>query len=64
MAKFIMDYPVHPDRFNPNSVGEKVSLIAAFKRARLADPVECNLDEMKDFDVYRVIKEDLPLRRI
>ena len=40
MAKFIIDYPVHPDRFNPNSVKDKVALIAAFKRARLAEPVD------------------------
>ena len=72
MPKFIIEYPVHPDRFNPNSVADKVALIAAFKRARPAEPViyygpdgglfeaggqERDLSKLSDFELYKTEAE-------
>lgn len=33
---YIISFPFHPDRFNPDSVEQRIALIAAFKTARPA----------------------------
>ena len=44
-AKYILSFPFHPDRFNPDSVEQRIALIAAFKAARLADPVKIDASD-------------------
>jgi hypothetical protein len=43
-AKYILSFPFHPDRFNPDSVEQRIALIAAFKAARLATNITADIN--------------------
>ena len=60
---YIINFPFHPDRFNPDSVEHRRLLIEGFKAARVANPVRLHTDgkaplllsaDMKDAEVYAV----------
>ena len=60
---YIINFPFHPDRFNPDSVEHRRLLIGAFKAARRADPVRLaferlaptpNVPDMDEAEIYAV----------
>ena len=42
---YIINFPFHPDRFNPDSVEHRRLLIEAFKAARVAAPVRLDASD-------------------
>ena len=63
MNTYILSFPFHPDRFNPDSVEQRIALIAAFKAARPAYPLRMDFegkeprllsDDIKDAEIYAV----------
>lgn len=46
---YIICFPFHPDRFNPDSVEQRIALIAAFKAARPA------------VDITKTLKDCIPV---
>lgn len=48
-AKYILSFPFHPDRFNPDSVEHRRLLVEAFKAARPA------------VDITQTLKDCIPV---
>ena len=45
MNAYLVIFPFHPDRFNPDSVEHRRLLCAAFKNARPANPVKLDASD-------------------